>query len=73
VNRAIPGVNTGFIARPKLLEEHLRSRPQAISRALFADFGPSLADVRALQDWLGRRAMRNNGFGRPPGIPALRR
>jgi len=52
MNRAIPGVNAGYIARYKLLEDHLRSQQQAISRALFAPFGPSLTDVRALQDWL---------------------
>ncbi|RTE89499.1 hypothetical protein D6B98_30310 [Bradyrhizobium sp. LVM 105] len=42
---AIFGVNAGYLARLKLLEDPLRNQQQAISRARFAAFGPSLTDV----------------------------
>lgn len=35
MNHAIPGVNSGYITRHKLLEDHLRSRQQAISGNIF--------------------------------------
>jgi hypothetical protein len=31
MNHAIPGVNSGYITRHKLLEDHLRAQQQAIS------------------------------------------
>jgi hypothetical protein len=58
MNHAIPGVNTGYITRHKLLEDHLRSQQQSISSAVFAALGPSIAEIQALHDWLGRGATR---------------
>ncbi|MGC2774196.1 MAG: integrase arm-type DNA-binding domain-containing protein [Bradyrhizobium sp.] len=36
MNHAIPGVNAGYITRPKLLEDHLRRQQQAISSTVYA-------------------------------------
>ena len=35
MNHAIPGVNSGYITRHKLLEDHLRGQQQAISHVIF--------------------------------------
>ncbi|MBH5397751.1 integrase family protein [Bradyrhizobium sp. CNPSo 4010] len=53
MNHSIPGVNAGYITRHKLLEDHLRSQQQAISRAMFAALGAQLNQEGPLQDWLG--------------------
>jgi integrase len=58
MNHAIPGVNAGYITRHKLLEDHLRSQQQSISSAVFAAVGPSIAEIQALHNWLGRGATR---------------
>ena len=62
MNHSIPGVNAGYITRHKLLEDHLRRQQQAISSAAIAALGASLAENRALQDWLGRGAARRAVF-----------
>ena len=62
MNYFIPGVNAGYITRHKLLEDHLRRQQQAISSAAIAALGASLAENRALQDWLGRGAARRAVF-----------
>ena len=54
MNRAIPGVNAGYITRHKLLEDHLRSQQQAISIAIFAVVGRSLNEHSGIRNWLGR-------------------
>jgi hypothetical protein len=36
MNHAIPEVDAGYIARPKLLEDHLRHQQHSISGAVFA-------------------------------------
>lgn len=58
MNHAIPGVNAGYITRHKLLEDHLRSQQQAISRLVFAALSASMTQEGSLQDWLGRRGNR---------------
>jgi hypothetical protein len=58
MNHAIPGVNAGYITRPKLLEDHLRSQRQAISSAVFLALRTSIAEHQALRVWLGRGASR---------------
>jgi integrase len=63
MNHAIPGVNAGYITRHKLLEDHLRTQQQAISSAVFAPLGASIAQDQALQDWLGRGASRRAAAG----------
>jgi integrase len=63
MNHAIPGVNGGYITRHKLLEDHLRSQQQAISSAVFAVLGASIAQDHALQNWMGRARSR----ARPDG------
>ena len=54
MNHAISGVNAGYITRHKLLEDHLRSEQQAISSAVFAALGTSIAVDVVLRNWLGR-------------------
>jgi hypothetical protein len=63
MNHAIPGVNAGYITRHKLLENHLRSQQQAISSAVFAALGTSMAQEDSLQDWLGRGGSRRASRG----------
>ncbi|MCK1445668.1 integrase family protein [Bradyrhizobium sp. 2] len=58
MNHSIPGVNAGYVTRHKLLEDHLRSQQQTISRAVFTALGASLTNNRALRNWLGRAASR---------------
>jgi hypothetical protein len=62
MNHSIPGVNAGYITRHKLLEDHLRRQQQAISGAVIAALGASLAENRELQGWLGRGAARRAVF-----------
>jgi integrase len=52
MNHAIPGVNAGYITRHKLLEDHLRSQQQAISRAVFAALAGMLVEKPTVRDWL---------------------
>jgi hypothetical protein len=54
MNHSIPGVNAGYITRHKLLEDHLRYQQQAISSAVFAALGTSVAINQSLRAWLGR-------------------
>jgi hypothetical protein len=54
MNHAIPGVNAGYVTRHKLLEDHLRSRQQAISSAVFVALGKSVTEHSVIQKWLGR-------------------
>ncbi|WP_315783358.1 MULTISPECIES: tyrosine-type recombinase/integrase [unclassified Bradyrhizobium] len=49
MNHAIPGVNAGYITRPRLLEDHLRRQQQAISSAVFAALNTNSPDIR---QWL---------------------
>ncbi|WP_315773654.1 MULTISPECIES: tyrosine-type recombinase/integrase [unclassified Bradyrhizobium] len=49
MNHAIPGVNAGYITRPKLLEDHLRRQQQAISSTVFA---ASNANSPSIRRWL---------------------
>lgn len=56
MNHAIPGVNAGYITRPKLLEDHLRRQQQAISSAVFA--APSTHNPAARR-WLQPRYARH--------------
>src|SRR5690554_5663571 len=53
MNHAIPGVNSGYITRHKLLEDHLRSQQQAISDVIF--LSARLDDIpnSQLKHWLG--------------------
>jgi hypothetical protein len=53
MNRAMPGVNAGYITRHKLLHDHLRRQQQVISSAVFAALGTSLTESQYLQGWLG--------------------
>jgi integrase len=39
MNHSIPGVNSGYITRHKLLEDHLRHQQQAISDVMLLHFG----------------------------------
>ncbi|QXX76042.1 integrase arm-type DNA-binding domain-containing protein [Methylovirgula sp. HY1] len=64
MNHAIPGVNAGYITRHKLLDDHLRSQQQAISRAIFAALGDALTKNGPIRSWLGR------GYGRRTIIQA---
>ena len=52
MNHAVPGVNAGYITRHKLLEDHLRSQQQAISRTIFAAARVELDDDTAVARWL---------------------
>ncbi len=67
MNHAIPGVNAGYITRHKLLEDHLRSQPQAIVRAVFAALGESLSKAASIRDWLGRGAAAARAMGQERG------
>ena len=53
MNHAIPGVNSGYITRHKLLEDHLRAQQQAISSVIFAAVTPQLSKSEVLSGWLG--------------------
>jgi hypothetical protein len=53
MNHAIPGVNSGYITRHKLLEDHLRAQQQAISSVIFATVKPQILKIEALSGWLG--------------------
>ncbi len=46
MNHAIPGVNAGYITRPKLLEDHLRRQQQAISSTVFAALNANSPSIR---------------------------
>ncbi|QXQ06949.1 hypothetical protein KX816_02480 [Sphingosinicellaceae bacterium] len=56
MNHAVPGVNAGYITRHKLLEDHLRSQQQAVSRTIFAAAQLEFADGSAVAWWLGPKA-----------------
>lgn len=58
MNHSVPGVNSGYITRHKLLEDHLRAQQQAISNTIFAALGDALTTQPDLRDWLGRGASR---------------
>lgn len=55
MNHAIPGVNSGYITRHKLLEDYLRAQQQAISDVVFAPIRADIAKPGALGVWLGPR------------------
>jgi hypothetical protein len=58
MNHAIPGVNSGYITRHKLLEDHLRAQQQAISSVIFAAATQQISKAQALSGWLGAGAAR---------------
>jgi hypothetical protein len=58
MNHAIPGVNSGYITRHKLLEDHLRSQQQAISDVIFKPIRADVAKPGAVRAWLGPHATR---------------
>ena len=53
MNHAIPGVNAGYITRPKLLEDHLRRQQQAISSTVFSAANTNSPKIRG---WLTSNA-----------------
>lgn len=53
MNHSVPGVNSGYITRHKLLEDHLRTQQQAISDTIFSGAGDVLAKRSEVCDWLG--------------------
>ena len=61
MNHALPGVNAGYITRHKLLEDHLRSQQQAVSKVLMSPARAALNSPGPIRDWLGagsgRRAL----------------
>ena len=59
MNHAMPGVNAGYITRHKLLEDHLRSQQQAISKVVFEALGGTLANIGPIRSWLGPGATRS--------------
>jgi len=58
MNHAVPGVNSGYITRHKLLEDHLRAQQQAISNTIFSALGAAPRKQAELQGWLGHGAAR---------------
>lgn len=52
MNHAIQGVNSGYITRHKLLEDHLRGQQQAISDVIFANVGDGMEHTHAICRWL---------------------
>lgn len=58
MNHSVPGVNSGYITRHKLLEDHLRAQQQAISNTIFSAVGERSAKRPELNDWLGHGAAR---------------
>jgi integrase len=58
MNHAVPGVNSGYITRHKLLEDHLRRQQQVISDTIFSAVGDALIERSELRDWLGHGAAR---------------
>lgn len=58
MNHSVPGVNSGYITRHKLLEDHLRAQQQAVSNTIFSAVGDALTAQPELRDWLGRGAAR---------------
>ena len=58
MNHAIPGVNSGYITRHKLLEDHLRAQQQAISDVIFKPIRADVAKPGVLRSWLGPHATR---------------
>jgi site-specific recombinase XerD len=52
MNHAIQGVNSGYITRHKLLENHLRSQQQAISDVIFANIKGNCAVASPVRNWL---------------------
>ncbi|QOF73356.1 integrase arm-type DNA-binding domain-containing protein [Aminobacter sp. SR38] len=58
MNHSVPGVNSGYITRHKLLEDHLRGQQQAISNTIFSTLGNALTAQPELRDWLGLGAAR---------------
>lgn len=60
MNHSVPGVNSGYITRHKLLEDHLRTQQQAISNTIFSAVGDALTKQPELRNWLGRGATRRH-------------
>ncbi len=60
MNHSVPGVNSGYITRHKLLEDHLRTQQQAISDTVFSAIGDALTKQPELRDWLGGGAARRH-------------
>lgn len=58
MNHAVPGVNSGYITRHKLLDDHLRAQQQAISSTIFSALGNAIRKQPQLQRWLGQGAAR---------------
>jgi hypothetical protein len=58
MNHTIPGVNSGYITRHKLLEVHLSAQQQQISSAALSALGNAVAERQELQNWLGRGSAR---------------
>ncbi len=58
MNHALPGVNAGYITRHKLLEDHLRTQQQAISRAITAPARARADRVPAMEAWFAPGAGR---------------
>lgn len=58
MNHSVPGVNSGYITRHKLLEDHLRTQQQAISDIIFSAVGDALAKHPDVHGWLGAGAAR---------------
>ncbi len=74
MNHALPGVNAGYITRHKLLENHLRSQQQAVSRVLMAPAHAALRQPGLMSEWLGagagRRALKASDVSRPSAVSA---
>ncbi len=60
MNHSVPGVNSGYITRHKLLEDHLRTQQQAISNIVFSAIGDALTNQSEVRDWLGHGAARRH-------------
>lgn len=51
MNHALPGVNSGYITRHKLLEDHLRNQQQRITDVIMAEIVASDACKTAVKAW----------------------
>ncbi|MFC5386803.1 integrase arm-type DNA-binding domain-containing protein [Aquamicrobium segne] len=58
MNHSVPGVNSGYITRHKLLEDHLRTQQQAISNIVFSTVEDTLMNQSELRNWLGPGSVR---------------
>lgn len=52
MNHSISGVNSGYITRHKLLESHLRTQQQAISKVIFSHISPFFCQNEKVKAWL---------------------